>query len=180
MGFLQRGFAYGNRRGFAVEVLPPEELTEEQLNTGIHMVTVGGEGAERAGQRLTISNRTVTKLRFYLGKNGSPNGNVTFTIRKVSDGLIIASKVWGNASTLPTDPDWKEVTLDVPIFINEEVRICQEYNATPLPNGVKAYATITDVKAGECWCNWNGVEGWLDFGADPTNYDAPYIYTYHL
>lgn len=180
MGFLQRGFAYGNRRGFAVEVLPPEEFTEEQLDTGIHMVTIGGEGAHRAGQRLTISNRTVTKLRFYLAKNGSPNGNVTFKIFKVSDGSLIVAKVWGNANTLPVEPAWKEVTLDVPIFINEEVRIIQEYNATPLPNGVKAYATITDVKAGENWCDWNASTYWSDYGTDPTNYDGPYIYTYHL
>ena len=152
--------------------------TESQLDTGIHMVSLGFGDGMRAGQRLTIPNRTVTKLSFYLAKTGSPNGNVTFAIRKVSDDSLIASKVWGNANTLPTDPAWKEVTLDAPVLINEEVRIYQEYDATALPNGIKAYATVTDVKAGENWCDWNFVDDWRDFGSGGTNYDAPYIYTY--
>lgn len=150
---------------------------ESQLNTGIHMATLSSSGNEKAGQRLTISNRTVSKLRFYLAKTGSPNGNVTFTIRKV-DGTLITSKVWGNASALPTDPAWKEVTLDAPVLVNEEVRICQEYNATSGSDGVMAYATVEDVKGGENWCSQNPPADWIDYGSGGTNYDGPYVYTY--
>ena len=53
-----------------------EEQTTENgdffLNSGMNI---------RVGQRLTINNRTLSKLSFKLKKTGSPTGNVTFLMR---------------------------------------------------------------------------------------------------
>ena len=77
----------------------------------------------RMGQRLTISDRLVSTLSFYLAKIGSPTGDVTFTIRRVSDDLVLVSKVMGDASVLPDDvapgPTWKVVNFDIPIVVDE-------------------------------------------------------------
>ncbi len=146
--------------------------TEEQLNTGVHMVSLRAGGAWRAGQRLTISNRTVAKLSFPLKKNNSPTGNVTFTIRQLDD-VVLATKVLGDASALSATLNWEEVTFDAPVFINEEVRILAEYNSGDGTNNVACYATLSDVKADEYWTNY-GSGTWQP----QTGSDAPYIYTY--
>ncbi|GAI90944.1 unnamed protein product, partial [marine sediment metagenome] len=83
----------------------------------------------RAGQLLTITDRTVTKLAFLLAKYGDPSGNVTFEIRKASDDSLICSKLWGDASSLTVydDYEWCGVTFDSPVYINEQVRICVHF-----------------------------------------------------
>ena len=81
---------------------PPEEYTEEQTEHDSYFGTYGGNIHTR-GQKLTIANRKVTKLGFWLFKGGDPTGNVTFQIRKVSDDSLIASQVWGDAADLPTE-----------------------------------------------------------------------------
>ncbi len=147
--------------------------TEQQLlnnTTGSFAL----EGPVRGGQRLTISNRTVEKLSFMLGKVGAPAGNVTFTIRKVSDDSIINSKVWGDASTLPAVPDWREVTFTTPVLVNEEVRILWEFvQPFNTANQVGWRYQNTDVKAGEKQSHYRS-GAWSDFA----DRDTTYKYTY--
>ncbi|GAH90759.1 unnamed protein product, partial [marine sediment metagenome] len=101
----------------------------------------------RRGQRLTISNRVVTKLNFYVARYGSV-GDVTYRIRKVSDDSVIAS---GTVSGLTTSFVWKEATLSPQVTINEAVRILVEYNAGNSSNYVRVRYQDTDVKAGEVY-----------------------------
>lgn len=109
--------------------------TEEQTTiNGNRKVNNSGDGGcyASAGQRLTITNRIVSKLSFPLSwLRGSPTGDVNFVIRKVSDDSIIVQKVFGDASIitnygLPELDEWSEVTFDTPTFINEEVRLLCE------------------------------------------------------
>ncbi len=143
--------------------------TEEQTS---YVTTIGMYSGSfvRAGQKLTISERTVSKLSLVLKKYGSPAGNITFIIRRVSDDGVICSKVWADASGLTTSPDWYEVTFDTPEAINEEVRICAEFAGGDINNQVVLYVG-SDLKANEnsCWY----ATSWKD-GAS----DAAYIYTY--
>jgi len=132
---------------------------------------------ERSGQRLTITNRTVSKLAFLLHKYGNPTGNITFTIRNVTDDSIINSKFWGNASMLATTATWEEVTFDTPILINEEVRILVEFDEvwSGIQDDVRVSWMEGDVKGGEEGTNYDG--SWHD---DPGGYgwDCAYRYTY--
>ncbi|GAH90992.1 unnamed protein product, partial [marine sediment metagenome] len=70
-------------------------MTVEEQTNHSHHSNLGSEYARRARQRLTIPDRKVTKLGCWLYLYGSPTGDITFTIRKVSDDNIISSKVWG-------------------------------------------------------------------------------------
>jgi hypothetical protein len=107
----------------------------------------------RGGQKLTISGRTVTKLAFYLKKAGSPTGDITFTIRKVSDDSIIASKVWGDASALTTSWAWAEKELDTPVYVNEEVRILVEFAGGNISNCIATHSGWAE-KADENFSKW--------------------------
>jgi len=142
---------------------------EEQLLSETEATLYSGS-IIRAGQRLTIPNRTVTKLAFPIFKAASPSGDVTFVIRKVSDSSIIVSKVWGNASALPTVVTWEEVTFDTPASINEEVYILVEYSGAS--NVKLRYYYSSDIKADEYHVAY--VSSWIDY----LNYDAAYKYTY--
>ncbi|GAI67225.1 unnamed protein product, partial [marine sediment metagenome] len=115
MGFLQRGFAYGNRRGFAIPL--PELKTEEQVQHNTYMGLSGQTGGKKwAGQRFWIPpNRKIATLAFVIMKFGSPTGDVTFAIRHYPSMTILNSKVWGDASDLPTTyppVDWQEAEFD--------------------------------------------------------------------
>ena len=150
--------------------------TEEQTDTGIVIVNLRSGGATRAGQRLTITNRTVSKLSFPLKKNGSPTGNVTFTIRDLDDN-VDATKVLGDASALSATLNREEVTFDTPVFINEEVRILVEFSGGSAGNDVSCYATTSSVKAGEYFTHYSS-PSYTDHGGNGTDYDGAYIYTY--
>jgi len=143
--------------------------TEEQTTYNTYRSLYSG-AAIRAGQRLTIPGRTVSKLSFHISKFGSPTGDVTFTIRKVSDSSIIASKVLCDAADLVSG--WNEVTLDTPVFINEEVRIGVEFSGGNAVNRVQYYYQNSDVKADEYAFRY--VSAYID----STGWDGTYIYTY--
>ena len=148
--------------------------TEEQIAYNVSSGIYAGFRI-RVGQRLTIPNRTITKLSFRLYKRGSPTGNVTLTIRKVSDDSILASKVWGNASALvATDYPgaWTEVTFDTPVLVDEEVRILVEYSGGNSSNYVGYVYRSADVKADEFYTYY------LASYTDVTAQDHTYIYTY--
>lgn len=147
--------------------------TEEQTAYTIGTYLFAGTRI-RAGQRLTISNRTVSKLSLVLQKFGSPTGDVTFTIRKVSDDDILASKVWGDASALSTEITWEEATFDSPVTINEEVRLLVEFNSGDDSNFIRYYYQDTNIKADELRTYY--ITSYTDDSAS----DAAYIYTYEL
>jgi len=134
------------------------------------------KGGERAGQRLTIPGRVVTSLSFPLFKAGSPTGDVVFTIRAVSDDHIINSKIWGDASTLPTgiaETAWEEVTFDNPVSIDEEVRLLVEPTSGDFYDGVRlCLCGHTDVKPDEYFTEYT------DYYDDYSYADAAYSYTY--
>lgn len=146
--------------------MPTEEQTSYNENE-----TLGSADFVRVGQRLFIANRTITNLFFPLFKGGSPTGDVTFTIRAISDDHIINSKVWGDASALPTEITWEEVTL-VPITIDEEVYILAEFSEGDAANWICCGYQGSDVKAGELFTRYDSSYG------DDSRADGAYIYTY--
>ena len=145
-----------------------EEQTQYDSSIGMFSAQV-----IRDGQRLTIPNRLVTNLGFWLHKSGSPSGDVTFTIRKVSDDSIINSKVWGAATGLEAGPTYEEVEFDTPVTINQEVRIACEFSGGNADNRVFLNLQNADVKANECR-SYHYEGEWSDVG----NNDDAYRYTY--
>lgn len=128
---------------------------------------------KRIGQRLTISDRTVTKLAFLLRKFGPVTGDLTFTIRKVSDDAVIVSKVWGDASALQGTDTWEEAVFDAPTYINEEVRISAEFGGFDGAKHIVFRYQNTSVKAGELM-TYYPASSWVD----NASWEAAYRYTY--
>ena len=125
------------------------------------------------GQKLTIPNRQVTKLGFWLKKYGNPTGDVTFQILKALDDSLICSKVWGQAEDLTTTEAYKEVEFDTPETINEEVRILVYSPGDSYGNNVRAAYLNDDVKADENY-TYGAPSGWTD----KVLQDFAYRYTY--
>ncbi|GAH20809.1 unnamed protein product [marine sediment metagenome] len=154
---------------------PPIEYTEEQTQCD-------GTGQlfpdyPRWGQLLTISNRKITKLAFNLLKNGSPTGDLTFTIRKVSDDSIIVSKLWGDAADVPATWTWCEVEFDTPTLVDEEVRILAEFSGGPAGNTLVFHKYNSSIKPSEYATRWQTSTGdWQDF----SSWDSCYRYKYYL
>lgn len=148
--------------------------TEEQTQSNSQAILCSDFNT-RVGQRLTISNRTVTKLSFRMESWVPTSGDVTLTIRKVSDNSTIVSKVWGDASDIPDPVDWIEVTFDTPTLINEEVRILVEFSGGQLAGWeyIRAWIQESDVKSGEYLTRYVS-GGWSDTLA----WDCAYKYTY--
>ncbi|MBA7580117.1 hypothetical protein ES708_22008 [subsurface metagenome] len=155
-------------------VPPPEEYTEEQTQFN-NAIALSSPYAHYAGQRLIISNREVTKLGFWLVKANAPTGDVIFQIRRISPDQVIASKLWGDASTLPTTPTYEEVKLDTPTLINAEVRICVYYPYGNIYSFITLRYQDTDVKANEYFSYFVNTT-WQD----TTDSDAAYRYKYYL
>jgi len=155
-------------------VPPPEEYTEEQTQYNA-FIALSSPYSHYAGQRLIISNREVTKLGFWLSKTNAPTGDVIFQIRRISPDEVIASKLWGDASTLPTTPTYEEVKLDTPTLINQEVRISVHYPYGSLYSFITVRYQDTDVKANE-YLSYFANLTWQD----TTDMDAAYRYKYYL
>jgi len=151
MGFQQRGFAWGNKRGFAVELA--ELLVEEQIQHN-SMVGLDGTNKNWAGQVFPVApiNRKVAKLAFKVIKIGAPAGNVTFAVVNQATGIAINSKVWGDAAGLPTNyphTEWQEVTFDSPLLIDVIARMCVLFSGGDGGNQVAPAIQTSDVKANE-------------------------------
>ncbi|GAI42641.1 unnamed protein product, partial [marine sediment metagenome] len=150
-------------------IMPSESQGASNVDIAIH-----GEGATRRGQRLTISNREVSKLSFFIARLGSVDpGGVRFRIRKVSDDSILASKAL--TAGLTTSFAWVEVTFDTPVTINEEVRILVEKTTGNSSNCVRIRFQDSDVKAGEVWTAYSEPPY-----SDNAYRDMAYIYTYEI
>lgn len=153
--------------------------TEEQTqynNTMDLLPDIGGHS--KVGQRLTIPNRTISKLLFLLYRLGSPGGTVTLTIRKPDGdpGTLLASKLLGNANDISTSWTQYEVTLDTPLAVNEEVRILVEVTDGRFNNFIGVARQTTDVKASEYLCAYFEATGWND--TSYLTHDLYYIYTF--
>jgi len=144
---------------------------EEQLLTNSYDALYDSGGAQRAGQCLIIANRVVTKVGFWLKKEGDPIGDITYFIRKMDD-TILLSKSLGDASTLTLLDVYYELTFLVPALINEQVRMTLDFYGGDVDNNVRAQRN-TDVKAGEFRCYAIGVAWSQDASRDFT-----YRYTY--
>ncbi len=151
----------------ALKVCKSSGGSDEQPESNQYSSLYGG-GNTRMGQYKVLSNKYVSKLGFWLHKYGSPTGDVTFTIRRVSDDSIIASKVWGDASALSTEKSYEEVTFDTPVLVNEAVRLCVEFSGGGPLNEVCVWSQKTDVKAGEYRTIYK--PGWVDFTGEDTAY----------
>lgn len=132
----------------------------------------------RVGQKLTITNRVVSRLGFQLVHAGTAiSGNITFAIRKVSTDAVILSKVYGDASTIPdTYPAvlWQEVEFDTPTNINEEVYLSVEWSGgSGAAQLAPSLHSATDAKAGESCYAYK--TSWHTLGA---NTDLTYYYVY--
>ena len=147
---------------------------EEQTSGSFIVRFAGGVNWDRIGQRLIISNRTVSKLAFKTKRVGSLSSTITFTIRKVSNDSIIVSKVYGSASSVPTSAGFIEVTFDTPVLINEQVRILMEWSGTlgDVNNYLEFWATTSSVKPSENVSRYN-----VSY-TDTAVWDATYRYTY--
>lgn len=132
-----------------------------------------------AGQRLTISDKTITKLAFKLKKVGSPVGEVVFSIYTVDEdeplegGELLATKAWGDASNLGTSYAEKEVTFDTPVQIDQEVRVICSFRGGNASNYVDLAYEDSDERANE-HLTWIYLTSWTDH----TTYDACYRYSY--
>ncbi|MBA7480718.1 hypothetical protein ES707_16180 [subsurface metagenome] len=177
MGFEQRGFAFGNRRGFAPPLYIPELKVEEQLQHDSYIGLSGQfEGKTWAGQHFWIPpNRKIATLAFLISKLGSPTGDVTFTIEEYPTDIPLLTKVWGDASDLPAaypPAEWQEVEFDIPQFIDVIVRMQVKFSGGDAGNQVAfAFWSGGSVKPDEEYVR--DVEG-----VDPTS-DAAYRYKYY-
>ena len=162
----------------AVNIIPGG--TEEQL-TGTSGFDLDAPWATKVGQVMTINNRTLRTISFKMRKYGTPEGNITFSIRKVSDDSVIANKVWGNATSITTSFVWYEVTLDTPVLVNEAIKLCSEFSGGDESNAIQLAWTSAaegDVKANEYVSYWRTTVGpWDDTF---TGRDLVYKYSYSL
>lgn len=143
---------------------------EQQLDVSrIWSTTVAGTSW---GQRLTISNRTITKLSFWLKHTGgaATGGTLTFLIRALDDSILV-TKDWGNSDDVSTTPSWLEVTFGSPTYINEEVYIFVVNSGSRLIN---IFDSEDDVKANEYMVSRSSGGGYTNY----TGSDFGYIYTY--
>ena len=170
----------GYRGSFAIwsrSEMPTEEQTQYN-NTLDLLPNIGGHS--KAGQKLTISNRTVFKLLFLLYRLGSPGGTTTFTIRRAdgNPGTLLASKLLGNSNDIATSWTQYEVDLDTPTLVNEVARLSVEVTSGWSSNFIGVARQSTDVKGGEQASGYFEATGWDDAGWFDN--DAYYIYTYDL
>jgi len=148
--------------------------TEEQLD--VSRLWSGLTATTQWGQKLTIPDRIVSKLSFYLSRTGTPGGTLTFQIRKVSDDSLIVGKLWGNSNDISTTAQWYEVTFGTPTRINDEVYLLAKATLGSAGDIIQIYDAEADVKAGENMVRCiSGV--YTDY---PANDDFGYIYTYEL
>ena len=151
----------------------PPYLTEEQTTGILWSSILDGAGW---GQKLTINNRVLSKLSFYLKRVGNPAGYVGYWIRRVSDDSLIWQKILMNSNEISTTPQWYELDIDPPILINEEVRIIAYATNNGAGNLINIYMAITDIKPSEhaFFRNAAGVY------TEHPGWDFMYIYTYQV
>lgn len=125
------------------------------------------------GQKLTIPDRKVTKLAFYVKRTGTPTSNVHYAIKRTSDDSTIIDEVVCTADEIGTSHEWKEHEWTAPPTINEEVRIYAYVEDGSSGHQIDAAYQSTDVKADEHRCGAYATT-WFE----KTGEDTTYRYTY--
>ncbi len=152
---------------------PPEEYTEEQTqhNTEFQVRDI----YPRTAQRLIIpAGRSITKLGFWLRKEGVPTGEVYFRIRRVSDDGIELEKLWGDASALLATHAYEEVAFDTPKVLTDEHRLCVEFSGGSTSHYVVVAKQDSDVKENEYHTYYNS-GAWIPLVTS----DLAYRYKYY-
>ena len=149
-------------------------MAVEEQTIIVAQVGLDASDKTRSGQKLVISNRTIVEIAFPLRKYNNPTGDITFGVRKVSDGSLIGSQVWGDAVSLTDTPTWYELGLFTPLYVNEEVYLFVEFNGGDSGNIIGAGVSSTDVKANERRV-WFISPTWTQ-----TSDDAAYKYVYQV
>lgn len=131
----------------------------------------------RLGQRLMIPNREILSIGYHVRRVGLPTGNVTLSIYDVETDVVLFSQVWGDASELPESgaSGYCEVTLDPPITMNREVRLCVEYYGGNSTDYCRAAYYTGDKITGESYTNYYHYGQWHDIGEAE---EGSYSYTY--
>ena len=149
----------------------PPLLTEEQT-TGILWSSISDWVSW--GQRLTINNRLVSKLSFYLARDGFPAGEVWYRIRRTSDGAYLFNQKLMNSVGIEIIPQWYDMDISPPLLINEEVEIEAMATFNGAGNLINIWMSTVDVKPGEFSYFRSAAGVYIDH---PT-WDFMYKYTY--
>jgi len=144
-----------------------EEQTQYNMSWALH-VGVTNE----VGQRLTIPDRKLTHLGFWLHKEGTPTLNIYYQIRHSADNSLIYEQVACNQADLTTEPQFIEIALDTSQELNEEVVINARSSAGAAGQACRISSKDSDVKANEVLTR--RTTGW----GDVAGYDLAYRYTY--
>jgi len=144
-----------------------EEQTQYNMSWALHVGTTN-----EVGQRLTIPDRKLTHLGFWLHKEGTPTLTITYQIRHSADNSLIYEQVACNQGALTTVPQYIEIKLDTPQELNEEVVLNAYADIGAAGQCCRISAQDTDVKANEVLTRRTTT--WADF----STYDLAYRYTY--
>lgn len=148
--------------------MPVEEQTQYDRDYVLYSGVV-----RKNGQKLTIVNRKLTKLAFYVKRTGLPSGNVHYAIRRTSDDNLIIDEIVCTADEIGTVYEWKEHEWTTPPTINEEVRIYAYVEGGTSGNSIDSCYQDTDVKGGE-YRTGSYATTWFDREGE----DTTYRYTY--
>ena len=140
---------------------------------------VGGSGAWcKLGQRLTIHGE-VLAIGYRVWKQGNPTGDIIFSIYDAETDSLIVQKRWGDASELPelvSYGDYQYVTLDKPIRINGDVRLCVEFHKGTATDHCWGGYYSGDHITGQYYTNFFCYGVWSDIGeAEEGSYYLRYI-----
>lgn len=143
---------------------------------------LSGDGLARnswciLGQRLIIPDRYVSAIGYHVWKVGNPTDNITFSIYNATTNELIISKFWGDASNLTTwgSGGYQVVTLDNPIKISGEVKLCVEYYGGNSESYCASGYYSGDLITGESYTNYRYGQ-WHDIGeAEEGSYHYTWI-----
>ncbi len=152
---------------------PPPELWEDQLLYNSTQ-SIHGDTYFYVAQILTIPNRTVTKLGFWLSKYGSPLGDVIYEIARYPAGNTIAHQLLRDASLLNTEPTFEVVEWETPPTINEDVFLVVFFPHGTNSNYIRLYYQNTDVKPDEFFGRYR------TYWNLHTDWECAYRYAYQL
>ena len=139
-------------------------------------ILLRNNGAIRAGQRLTISNRQVTSVSFYLKKVGTPPSTGGYiTIYSLADAALATVSV-SDAEIQALTASYTLFTKSItPTFINEEVRMIIGINQNTSWTETNCIAVAyqnSDIKASEYFTYFGTI--WTN----ATTQDCAYQYDY--
>ena len=147
--------------------MPVEEQTQYNMSWALK-VGVTNE----VGQRLTIPDRTLTHLGFWLYKEGTPTLTVTYQIRHSVDESLIYEQVACDQDALTGTAQYIEIELDTPQELDEAVVINAQASTGATGQCCRISAQDENVKDDELLTRRTDI--WSDFDT----YDLAYRYTY--